>query len=873
MDSELTSIASVKALNQGVASSDSPAFANLSATSVNVAGLVSLTGTRGTFIDSSENSTIPHIFATNDGVGDFSQEAGHLIIQPRVHTSVYRDIIFAGGTTNAKRLVTMQGEGDISFYNAAGTDAKLSWDASGESLSIGTTGSGTDRRFQISSTNPSTATTQYGIVANPTMSNDVTGSIYNIYSQANVASGASLTNLYSVYIGASGLNSSTVTNLYGLYQAGASEKNYFAGNVGIGTTTPSVNLEVIDPVSGNFAGAITVGGNGSNRRLILEQTDVLTYRMGGTGTNSITQLVSGGSAGAGTVGLTLDASSNVGIGTSTPHGKLQFASDINTRKIVLYEGGNNNYQFYGFGVESQTLVYSTYQPTDDHVFFSGASSTSRNELMRITGDGKVGIGTASPDVTLDISTATANTNGIVRIQNNMQNDYEALRIHSVGNYDAQMSFLAQGTSTYWGGFGIDYSDAGKFKLQTDNLFVGGSNLMTWARDGKVGIGTTAPDYKLSIHGGSTSVATGPHIQATTTDDSYPVFQQLNWSHDNVSLNFDSYFDGTWRSSDAGSNFQIYKLSDKFKIRYDSGIAAGSAVTWNEGFVMDTSGSVGIGTESPSAQVHIYTSGGDPRNIGLQNSERYWKMQTDGGLLTFNDVSAGDLARMTLDTGGDVGIGTGTTSPAARLEIKDNASNNYSTQMRFSQGYSTSVYSTIGSNFGGAMTINAGQGSTTANLNFSLNGTNRMKIDVNGRVTMPYQPAFKAAWGSRAATGSGRILSTNSSDTLATGRDEFNTGSHFSTATGKFTAPVAGTYVLGFQAMRHGNNGASLECRIKKNGGAMWARAYQGAFDQAHQYWSIVTTTKCAAGDYFQVYIGPSTSIYDDDTYFYGHLIG
>jgi len=82
-----------------------------------------------------------------------------------------------------------------------------------------------------------------------------------------------------------------------------------AGNnsiyVGIGTTTPSVNLEVIDPVSGNFAGAITVGGNGSNRRLILEQTDVLTYRMGGTGTNSITQLVSGGSAGAGTVGLTI----------------------------------------------------------------------------------------------------------------------------------------------------------------------------------------------------------------------------------------------------------------------------------------------------------------------------------------------------------------------------------------------------------------------------------------------------------------------------------------------------------------------------------------------------------------------------------------
>ena len=105
----------------------------------NFTSLVRLTGDRGTFVDSSENSAVPHIFATNDAVGDFSQEAGHLVIQSRVHTSVYRDIIFAGGTTNAKRLMTIQGEGDISFFEDTGTTAKLFWDASAESLGIGTT--------------------------------------------------------------------------------------------------------------------------------------------------------------------------------------------------------------------------------------------------------------------------------------------------------------------------------------------------------------------------------------------------------------------------------------------------------------------------------------------------------------------------------------------------------------------------------------------------------------------------------------------------------------------------------------------------------------------------------------------------------------
>ena len=147
------------------------------------------------------------------------------------------------GTAFTSR-VNFAANGDISFYEDTGTTAKLYWDASAECLSIGVTGTETDRRFQISSTSPSTATTQYGIVANPTMSNDVTGSIYNIYSQANVASGASLTNLYSVYIGATGLNGSTITNNYGLYQAGASEKNYFAGNVGIRTTNPQGDLTV-----------------------------------------------------------------------------------------------------------------------------------------------------------------------------------------------------------------------------------------------------------------------------------------------------------------------------------------------------------------------------------------------------------------------------------------------------------------------------------------------------------------------------------------------------------------------------------------------------------------------------------------------------
>ena len=48
------------------------------------------------------------------------------------------------------------------------------------------------------------------------------------------------------------------------------------------------------------------------------------------------------------------------------------------------------------------------------------------------------------------------------------------------------------------------------------------------------------------------------------------------------------------SKDAGSNYAIFKVSDSFKIMYDSGVAKGAAVAWNDGIVLNTSGLVTFG---------------------------------------------------------------------------------------------------------------------------------------------------------------------------------------------------------------------------------------------------------------------------------------
>jgi len=67
--------------------------------------------------------------------------------------------------------------------------------------------------------------------------------------------------------------------------------------------------------------------------------------------------------------------------------------------------------------------------------------------------------------------------------------------------------------------------------------------------------------------------------------------------------------------------------------------------------------------------------------------------------------------------------------------------------------------------------------------FSEGGVEAMRIDSSGRVTMPYQPYFRAF--ANATTTSGNIVNYNAIIS--------NVGNHYNTSTKAFTAPVSGVY--------------------------------------------------------------------------------
>jgi len=158
---------------------------------------------------------------------------------------------------------------------------------------------------------------------------------YGIWARhgSNVAaSGSRIINSYGVFIDSLTTANTTIDNLYGLYQSSASAKNYFGGNVGIGTTSPRANfrLDVAGPVS---FGQATEKVNISTARVSFNRdqysgamTDASVggadlYNNGG----DLTFETFNTSGGLVATPVVMKNNGNVGIGTTAPNYKLDVA--------------------------------------------------------------------------------------------------------------------------------------------------------------------------------------------------------------------------------------------------------------------------------------------------------------------------------------------------------------------------------------------------------------------------------------------------------------------------------------------------------------------------------------------------------------------
>jgi hypothetical protein len=187
------------------------------------------------------------------------------------------------------------------------------------------------------------------------------------------------------------------------------------GRVGVGSASPTERFTVVDAANDKqFSGIVGVYANNLTQGVGIGYAGVKAIgsnadqdlSINAKNAGNITLQVSGttGNVGIGTltpsnkltVSGNADFNGNVGIGNTVPNAPLQFGNGVANRKIVLYQGLNNDHQFYGLGVNNLTFRYQVDTTAADHVFYAASSSTTSKELMRIKGNGNVTIGTATP---------------------------------------------------------------------------------------------------------------------------------------------------------------------------------------------------------------------------------------------------------------------------------------------------------------------------------------------------------------------------------------------------------------------------------------------------------------------------------------------
>jgi hypothetical protein len=539
----------------------------------------------------------------------------------------------------------------------------------------------------------------------------------------------------------SGINNAGILQ-FGTNNAGSQDERMritSAGLVGIGTSDPATLLEVRSATTNAARLRVTGSGTTAGNYRGYEFGAGSAFK-GGLLQDESTDLISiftpiGGQS------VNITSAGNVGIGTSDPQNVLHLAQGTGDAVLRIQSRGNNGDKT---GIRFQNSLDNTNHAggiycirnsgTDHDLQFEtyGAGGVGAPRLT-IKNAGNVGIGTSSPSTPLEIR---KDSNGAVvdslKLTNfaGGANEGSAVLFESGGASGAKIIGARQGTSGH------------QLRFQTASTHTGAPfDRVTINSSGNVGIGTTNVANRLTVVGPATNSAVA-YLNGTDAANSSGLLVRAGGTNSGKYIA---------RLQDAAANTRVEVLAN---------------------------GNVGIGTQSPGANLDISSSSNTTTriNCGTSNasileftqsaSRKALIRRLNGGELDiineFGDLrfwtasDGNELERARIDSSGRLLVGASSTSSNTRLVVQGNSASPSGTavaNLQYGGGAGTILnnYSISDLNFGDSEGNVGAQIKTQADADWGASDypgrlvfsttadgaaspTERMRIDNKGKIS-------------------------------------------------------------------------------------------------------------------------------------------
>jgi fibronectin-binding autotransporter adhesin len=460
-----------------------------------------------------------------------------------------------------------------------------------------------------------------------------------------------------------------------------------SGRLGVGTTAPGYLL--------------SLAATGGNTVLNLVETGVRSWgiRAGGTATNTfdIADLT------AGATRLTLDASGNLGVGTtSTSSAKVSISGTGSAAALILTGLSSSNVvgDIYINRSSSTTSIQ-----TAPNIYFADGTynrcvqsgqgnlqffryTSSWVEDMRLDASGNLGLG-VTPSAwgykAIDVGTLSAIAQTSAGAASITFNSYQNSSANYIYKYTSAAAKYECGLN---GGAGHAWFSAASGTAGTVATF---TQAMTLDASGYLGLGQTSMSYRLDMLGGgggntlrvvsSAGGSGGAHINAPgTSEASFTAGAAYN------------NYSGWYRFNPATTIASgIICANGATSFWGNTGLTAGTVFAATPLMTLDVNGRLGIGVTTPSTLLHIqgsapvltldntatttskfsFFSGVERGSLAFTTNTGEMKFTagyaTYGGYFTFANNG---ITSMTIDAVGNVGLGV---SPSSQLDMKGSGS--------------------------------------------------------------------------------------------------------------------------------------------------------------------------------------------------------